>query len=68
MALCVINLPGMKALCDSEMISGRKGLTLFAVDFEIMRVMTFERLIGRRSFGLFGCLTFGMRTIWVWFK
>ncbi|KAK3230441.1 hypothetical protein Dsin_002322 [Dipteronia sinensis] len=45
-ALSVIDLPGMNALCDSEMTSPSTRRSLFAITFDIILYNTLHRLIG----------------------
>jgi hypothetical protein len=61
--LSVINLPGTKVDCSSDIISGRITFNLFANTFEAILYMTLHRLIGRNYPNSSEEATFGISTI-----
>jgi hypothetical protein len=63
--LSVINLPGIKALCVLEIISGRTTFNLLARIFEITLYKTLHKLIGLKSLTLAGEGPLGIRAILV---
>jgi hypothetical protein len=61
--LSVISLPGTKADCSSEIISGRITFSLFAKTFDAILLITLQRLMGRNCPGSSGVATFVISTI-----
>lgn len=51
----------LKALCDSETSFGIHFFRRFAIVLDIILYKTLHRLIGRKSVGFSGDLSFGMR-------
>ena len=62
MMLSVINLPGTKADCSGEIISGRICLSLLAITLDAILYSTLHKLIGLNYLRRVGFFTFGMRT------
>ena len=63
MTLSVISLPGMKALCDSEIIAGRMVLSRLAMALDTPLYISLHRVMGLSSTNFLGFPFFGISTM-----
>jgi hypothetical protein len=62
-ALSVMSLPEKKALWLIDMMSPRIGRSLLTRHFAMTLYNTEHKLIGRKSFNVYGCSVLGMRAM-----